>query len=59
MCSLQLDLKEDLEAAKKKTYGEIRREVEEEDFLDQDWTKRKPVSKTEMLKKMDAVSTAS
>jgi hypothetical protein len=41
---------------KKKTYGEIRKEVEDEDFLDQSWSKRKPMSQAEMLKKMDAVS---
>ncbi|XP_063403690.1 calcyphosin-2-like [Mytilus trossulus] len=52
---LKLKTEEDVKPAKKKTYGEIRKEVEEEeDYLDQNWSKRKPASKAEMLKKMDA-----
>lgn len=53
---LQNDVDEEIRHMKKKTYGEIRKEVEDEDFLDQSWSKRKPMSQAEMLKKMDAVS---
>lgn len=50
------DERKPVKPSKQKTYGEVRREVEEEDFLDQNWSKRKPASKAELLKKMDAVS---
>jgi hypothetical protein len=49
----QNDVDEEIRHMKKKTYGEIRKEVEDEDFLDQSWSKRKPMSQA---KKMDAVS---